>query len=90
MKINRKKTKKGDNFSITAFFPQFEILCGPGEIRTLVQTWNKLCFLHAYLPFNCREGEGWPIAYTVFLMCFISSGFRTLNQTSSVDRCPVC
>ncbi len=53
---------------------------GAGGIRTLVQIWNKLCFLHAYPPLNCREGEGWRIACTVFRRCFISPGYHTLTR----------
>ncbi len=63
---------------------------GAGGIRTLVQTWYKVSFLHAYLLFNCREGEGQPLTCTVFLRCFVSSGCRTSNQTSFVFRCPNC
>ena len=53
---------------------------GAGGIRTLVQTWYKVCFLHAYLLFNCREGEGQLLAYTVFLRYFVSPRHRTARQ----------
>ena len=29
--------------------------CGPGEIRTLVQTWDQLRFLHAYFAVGFRD-----------------------------------
>ena len=53
---------------------------GAGGIRTLVQTWYKVSFLHAYLLFNCREGEGQPLTCTVFLRCFISPAMHTLSR----------
>jgi hypothetical protein len=37
---------------------------GAGGIRTLVQTWYKVGFLHAYLLLVCRSAEGQPITYT--------------------------
>jgi len=32
---------------------------GPEGSRTLVQLCDKLCFLHAYFPINCRDLAGW-------------------------------
>src|SRR5471030_1241126 len=66
--------------------------CGAGGIRTLVQTWYKVSFLHAYLLFNCREGEGQPRACTVFLSCFVSSCCRNAQQDYfrfSMPRLPI-
>ena len=63
--------------------------CGAGGIRTLVQTWYKVSFLHAYLLFNCREGEGQPLTYTFFLRCFISPVTHTLNKPVSFFDAPV-
>jgi hypothetical protein len=40
------------------------MLSGAGGIRTLVQTWYKVGFLHAYLLLVCRSAEGQPITYT--------------------------
>ena len=33
-------------------------ICGPGGIRTLVQTWDQLRFLHAYFAIGFREAFG--------------------------------
>jgi len=66
------------------------LFSGAGGIRTLVQTWYKVSFLHAYLLFNCREGEGQPITCTVFLRCFVSPAMHTIKQAIFVFRCPGC
>ena len=63
--------------------------CGAGGIRTLVQTWYKVCFLHAYLLFNCREVEGQPLTCTIFLRCFISPAYHTLSRPVLFFDAPV-
>ena len=40
---------------------------GAGGIRTLVQTWYKVSFLHAYLLLGFREIEGQPLTCTISL-----------------------
>lgn len=37
----------------------FHLIRGPEGSRTLVQLCDKLCFLHAYFPINCRDLAGW-------------------------------
>ena len=65
------------------------LICGAGGIRTLVQTWYKVSFLHAYLLLNCREGEGQPLTCTVFRRCFISPAYHTLSRPVSFFDAPV-
>ena len=72
-------------------FVFFDIeISGAGGIRTLVQTWYKVSFLHAYLLLGCREGEGQPLTCTVFRRCFISPAYHTSKQASFIFRCPGC
>jgi hypothetical protein len=33
-------------------------VCGAEGVRTLVQLCDKLCLLHAYFPFSCRDQTG--------------------------------
>ena len=82
------KTPKIDDFR--RFWVKINHFRGAGGIRTLVQTWYKVSFLHAYLLFNCREGEGQPRTYTFFLRCFVSPAMHTIKQASFVFRCPGC
>lgn len=49
MQIESKKNDK------PALFYYKTGYCGPGEIRTLVQTWDQMRFLHAYFAFGFRD-----------------------------------
>lgn len=65
------------------------MLSGAGGIRTLVQTWYKVGFLHAYLLLGCREVEGQPLTCTIFRMCCFSFAYRTFRKPVSFFGAPV-